>query len=254
MKIGLQSNVFTSDIHQNRFAEMLATIKQTGYDGFEIGVQRVDLTNATGFRQMVADAGLETAAIHTHFLLDEPGWTAGALDYVRRSAEFTATVGAPYMPMSGRRMEKTDAQLDLMAKLLNQFGAIASEHGLRFCYHHHDWELVDDWRELRFLMSNTDPAHVGILSDIGWIVKAGQRISDVIDVYGDRIVYFHVKDAPANGWFTELGKGIVPLDAFVAKLPAVNPAWLMVERDEPLEGAEQSARECRTYLQATFGI
>lgn len=254
MKIGLQTNVFTSEMHQQKFAEMLATIKHTGYDGFEIGVQRVDLSDAAQFRAQVADAGLETAGIHTHFRLDQPDWIDGAEAYVQRSAEFAAAVNAPYLPMSGRRMIKTDEQLALMADLLNNFGRIAATNGLRFCYHHHDWELADDWRELRFLMANTDPDYVGILSDIGWIIKAGQTISDVLDAYGNRIVTFHVKDAPADGWFTELGKGIVPLDEFFDKLPTVNPDWLIVERDEPLEHAEQSATACRDHLRTTFGV
>lgn len=254
MKVGLQTNVFTADMHQQHFAQMLATIKAAGYDGFEIGIQRVDLAKTAVFAQMVADAGLETAAIHTHFRLNQPEWLATADDYIKQAIDFTAAVGAPYMPMSGSRMEKTDEQMVTMAKLLNKFGRLANAAGLRFCYHHHEWEFAEDWRELRFLMDNTDTAHVSILADIGWIVKAGEQVAEVMETYASRIAYFHVKDAPADGWFTELGKGIVPLDTFVGKLGLVNPQWLVVERDEPLEQAEQSSRASRDYLRQTFGI
>lgn len=254
MKVGLQTNVFTGEMHTDQFPKMLQTIKETGYDGFEIGVQRVDLSDAAGFARMVQDAGLEVASIHTHLRLDDADWLVDPAGYLERSAEFAAAVGATYLPMSGRRMDKTDEQLDLMVDLLNRFGPIAQAAGLRFCYHHHDWEFADNGREIDFLMEKTDADTVKILSDIGWIIKAGRTISDVIDTYGDRIEYFHVKDTPADGWFTELGKGIVPIDEFVGKLDQVNPEWLMVERDEPLEQAAESARECRNYLKDNFGI
>ena len=258
MKVGLQTNVFTADMHQHHFAKMLAMIKATGYDGLEIGIQRVGLDGSSAttavFAQMVADAGLETAAIHTHFRLNQPDWVANADTYIKQAIDLTTMVGAPYMPMSGSRMDKTDAQLATMANMLNEFGRQATAAGLQFCYHHHDWELANDWHEMRFLMDNTDPANVHILCDIGWVVKAGQSISTFLNSYGPRIAYFHVKDAPADGWFTELGKGIVPLDEFVNKLDAVNPSWLVVERDAPHEHAEQSARESRDYLRNTFSI
>lgn len=233
---------------------MLATIKAAGYDGFEIGIQRVDREKTAVFSQMVAAAGLETMGIHTHLRLNQPDWLANADSYMQQAVEFTAAVGAPYMPISGPRMDKTAAQLAQMADLLNSFGRHASAAGLRFCYHHHEWELANNWHELRFLMDNTDPTHVGLLSDIGWIVKAGESITAVIEAYADRIAYFHVKDAPADGWFTELGKGIVPLDEFASKLALVNPDWLVVERDEPLAHAAQSARESRDHLRNWFSI
>ncbi|MEM7113371.1 MAG: sugar phosphate isomerase/epimerase [Chloroflexota bacterium] len=254
MKVGLQTNVFTADMHQHHFAAILATIKATGYDGLEIGIQRVDQSKVGVFAQMVADAGLETAAIHTHFRLNQPEWVATADTYIKQAIDLTATVGATYMPMSGSRMDKTDAQLATMADMLNDFGRQAAAAGLKFCYHHHEWEFANDWHEMNFLMNNTNPAHVSILCDIGWVIKAGQSISHFIDTYGSRIAYFHVKDVPADGWFTELGKGIVPLDEFVHKLDATTPSWLVVERDAPLEHAEQSSRESRTYLQEKFNI
>ncbi len=254
MKIGLQTNLFTDEMHQHHFPELLTTIKVTGYDGFEIGVQRVDVTKSAEITQQIKAVGLEVAGVHTGLQLDNRDWLAGADAYVQRSAEFAAAVGATFVGMSGRRIDKTEAQLVEMVEMLNRFGSVVRSLGMDFCYHHHDWEFADDWHELRFLIENTDPAHVGILSDIGWIVKANQNISAVLDRYGDRISHFHVKDVPPEGWFTELGRGIVPLDEFVGKLAQVKPGWLIVERDEALENSAESAQESRDYLRSNFGI
>ena len=93
------------------------------------------------------------------------------------------------------RLEKTDEELALQAKayglLLKEIDAL----GMEACYHTHDAELVNNWREVRQL-AGACPGMKFCL-DAHWVYAGSDfredALSDFIKAYGKDIVHIHAR-------------------------------------------------------------
>lgn len=249
MKIGIQTNVWLDERHQNGLPRLIAEVAEAGYDGFEIGLQRVNMADPLSLGRLAAAHGVVPMAIHTHGMPHDPDWVAGAMAYAETAVSVLNQLGVGYMPMSGKpKPGKTEADLQQTAVILEKIGRLCHQSGIRFLYHNHAWEIENDCRELRHLCDHTDPAHVSLLLDIGWVQRAGASVADVVAEFLPRAGYFHVKDTTGDAQWTELGKGMMDFSAFLAQIAGSQVEWLVVERDQALPHALASARESREYL------
>ena len=77
---------------------------------------------------------------------------------LRKPSDFARAVHASSVIISGRPKEgKSDADLLAEVNSLHWIADICQAQDMPLFYHSHNWELVDDLRELRYLMANTDP-------------------------------------------------------------------------------------------------
>jgi sugar phosphate isomerase/epimerase len=65
MKVAIQTNVWSPERHQN-LDDMFNEIAGAGYDGFESGAHRIDLTQPDQFRALAAKHKLQIAGLHIH--------------------------------------------------------------------------------------------------------------------------------------------------------------------------------------------
>jgi predicted dehydrogenase/sugar phosphate isomerase/epimerase len=252
MPLSIQTNAWSAERHENLNA-LLAEIADAGYDGFEIGAHRLDLTQPERFRELAAAHGLIIAGLHTHGAIFDPAAMEAAYPVIADVARFARAVGAAHVLLSGRPREgKTLTDLQREAEALNRAARLCAEQGVPFLYHTHNWELADDLRELRYLLAHTDPALVSLALDVGWVQRAGLSPVAVTREFRPRIGYFHVKDTRGGRW-TEVGAGEVDFRAWLAELGDARDLWLTVERDEVLPNPAESARLSRDYLQ-TLGL
>ena len=253
LKIAIQTNVWSDEIHRTNFTGMLAEIAAAGYQGIEIGAHRLDLERPALFKTQLEAHGLEPAGLHTHGALFDAAELGGTVSRVERAAAFAAAVGAPFVLISGKPLPgKTPAQQAQETAALQQCGRLCQAHGRRLCYHNHYWEVEHDYRELRFLLENTDPALVGLALDVGWVQRAGGRPAEAVRRFNQRIDYLHLKDFRvkdfASDTWTELGDGYVDFPGVFAAIEGRSLPWAAVERDEVLPHAAQSSRSSRDYL------
>ncbi|MCJ7701169.1 MAG: sugar phosphate isomerase/epimerase [Anaerolineales bacterium] len=250
MDIGIQSNVWSGEVHKNEMARMIAEIAETGYAGIEIGAHRFEnLDHPEFFLDMVKNEGLHVSGIHTlgKFYFD------GNLDYPTRAADYTQSVDSKFMLVSGKAGEgKTRDDYQLMAEVLNQTGEICQGRGLTYCYHNHWWEIQNGQEELRAICNLTDPKLVSLCLDIGWVERAGASVIEVTVEFLDRIQYFHLKDTKDEK-FVDLGEGTVDFPGWLEKIRAKGDFYLTHERDEILPNAHESASRSRQYLR-TIGL
>jgi predicted dehydrogenase/sugar phosphate isomerase/epimerase len=252
MPISIQTNAWSAERHENLSA-LLAEIADAGYDGFEIGAHRLDLSQPGRFRELAEAHGLTIAGLHTHGAIFDPAAMEAAYPVIAEVARFAKTVSAAHVLLSGRPKEgKTLDDLQHEAEALNRVARLCAAEGVPFLYHTHNWELADDLRELRYLLAHTDPALVALALDAGWVQRAGLSPVAVTREFRERIGYFHVKDTRGDRW-TEVGAGEVDFRAWLAELGAAQDLWLTVERDEVLPNAAESARLSRDHLQ-TLGL
>ena len=165
-----------------------------------------------------------------------------------------------------------DAAWRALADVLHRIADEAGELGHPTVFHPHAATYVETVDEIDRLLGSTDPARIGVCLDTGHHLVAGGDPVEALRSLGDRVRHIHVKDvdgdllaglragtyqgledAVTHGLFTELGAGILDLDAVLGALAARDyDGWLMVEQDRSLGPASESAAIGRRVLAASL--
>jgi inosose dehydratase len=132
---------------------------------------------------------------------------------------------------------------------------------------------VETRAELETLFSLTDPKALGLCVDAGHLVYGGADPVEVVETYGPRVWYVHIKDvnpgilarSTQNGLgflgalrsyiFCGLGQGCVELRRFMDALRNVRfSGWMVIEQDTSPDPPLVTAQKNRRYLNETFGL
>jgi sugar phosphate isomerase/epimerase len=126
------------------------------------------------------------------------------------------------------------------ADLFNKFGKQVSEAGMTFGYHNHDAEFkkFDGQTAFDYLFANTDPKHVKIELDVGWVAVAQQDPVALLDKYKGRVIALHVKDVSKPGadgkqHSVAVGEGIVDWKAVIGTARKHGTKAYFYEQEEP---------------------
>lgn len=124
------------------------------------------------------------------------------------------------------------------ADRLNEVGALAKKHGLKFLWHNHDNEFIEMEKGLPFdyLMENTDPELVNCEMDIYWVKKGGGDPLATLKKYEGRIPILHVKDMTTDGDFICPGRGIIDFSVIFKEAKKQGIEHYIVERDNEPDG------------------
>jgi sugar phosphate isomerase/epimerase len=135
------------------------------------------------------------------------------------------------------------------AELFNTCAEKATEYGLLFGHHNHDFEFheMEGKRPYDILLNNTDKNHVKFELDHYWINKAGVNPFDYIEKYPNRFPIWHIKDMDdtADQFFTEVGSGVIDWKKTFQYGKKAGLQYFYVEQDEfrtlePLASVKQS--------------
>src|SRR5205823_1737762 len=118
------------------------------------------------------------------------------------------------------------------------------------------------------LLEETDAELVGWCLDCGHLTYGGGDTLRMLDRYGDRVTYVHIKDVDGNalkrsrieGWsFPQALRNFIfaPLGEGIAEVPRVIQAlknhgyegWLVIEQDTTPDDPTQTAARNRAYLE-----
>jgi inosose dehydratase len=166
-----------------------------------------------------------------------------------------------------------DASWEHLVTGLHELARRCRELGMRIVFHNHVGTYIETESELNRLLEETDPTLVGLCYDVGHMLYAGGDVMRVVERYGERIHYVHLKDVDLRvlercrrerlgfrealrlGIFTEFGTGGVDFKRFFAALDALDyTGWLIVEQDTTKKTPFESAKINRAYLRDTFGL
>jgi sugar phosphate isomerase/epimerase len=232
----------------------LTRVAEIGYEGMEgaAGVARRAGISVEEAKAKLDELGLAAVAQGGSFQKGDDEKLKEAIAGAKASgARYVVTYWAP--------CESRD-QVLAHAEVLNGFGALCREEGLRFCYHNHNQEFAafDGEYGLDILMANTDPDDVLLELDVAWVTYGGADPSTMIHKYADRCPILHIKDlavVPEGGdtgndsrsetQFTEVGTGVVDIAGSVAAARDCGVEWLVVEQDrmrdlEPMDSIHVS--------------
>lgn len=221
------------------------------------------------FRKAVAEAGLECVSCH-HDLRD-------LIEHGDERLSFARDVGVRYVvassPAPSRPIDPSKdwatAIAEAMtlddwrsnAEAMDRIGRKAREKGLRFGYHNHSAEFLAYDRRLPMdeIVRLTDPAHVALELDIGWVAGAGYDPVETIRRYAPRIQLFHIKDLRsaervpgrivADHQTVPVGSGTIDWPAVFAAARATPLRHWFVELEPPfLRPVQEGLRQSLSYL------
>lgn len=182
---------------------------------------------------------------------------------------FSGALAWPYLyPWPQRPAGLVEAAFDELAKRWHPLLDHAGENGIDLCYEIHPGEDLHDGVTFEMFLERVggherakmlyDPSHY-VLQCLDYL--------DNIDIYGERIGMFHVKDAEFNptgrqgvyggfqpwvdraGRFRSLGDGQVDFGAVFSKLTAIGfDGWAVVEWECCLKHPEDGAREGAAFV------
>lgn len=121
---------------------------------------------------------------------------------------------------------KSDTELTLQAKNLNQLGAALRKKGMTLAYHTHDVELKAGAREFHHMLLQTNPQNVSFCFDVHWVYRGSQNsqlaVFDVLKLYGKRVVELHIRQSINGVWSETLGAGDIDYLRFAQELKRLN--------------------------------
>ena len=272
------------------FEQVLDEIRETGYQGSELGdwgfmpSVPADLKNELDMRQLSI-----VGAFVPVFLKDRSKHAAGAEAAVK-TAKLMADAGYPEafivladdngsVPERTQNAGRVTPEMGLTAEEWTVFaeganlvaGEVKARTGLRTVFHHHCAGYVETPAEIDQLMALTDPALVGLVLDMGHYKFGGGDPLSALVKHQSRIWHIHFKDCHAEiaaqsrleGWdyfksvgrgvFCELGKGSVNFPAIVTELNKHNyDGWIVVEQDvlPGMGNPKVCAKRNRDYIQS----
>jgi inosose dehydratase len=159
---------------------------------------------------------------------------------------------------------------DRIADVVNELAEAADAAGARLAFHPHAGTYVETPAEVEQLLDRTDPGGVGLCLDTGhWRVGGGDPAAG-LRRHAARLHHVHLKDVAAEplaelsggrlgGFlgalrarvFTELGTGLLDLDAVLAVLADRDyDGWLMLEQDTTWRPPSESVAIGRSALEA----
>lgn len=272
------------------YARVLDEMRETGYDGTELGDWGFMPTDPHLLRQELAARNLKLLASWVSvYLHDAARHSESEADAVR-TARLLAEVGGPdnlivlgndpygdptRTRFAGRiRPEHgmTGAQWGIFTEGAMRIArAVRRETGLRTVFHHHIGTWVETPEETARFLSMTDPALLGLVFDTGHYRFGGGDPLVGLQQHADRIWHVHFKDhdpviaerSRREGWsgvqsvehgvFCELGRGDIDFPAILARLNAMHyQGWIVVEQDvlPGMGSPKESAQRNRAYLRS----
>ncbi len=251
------------------FEQVLDEIRETGYEGSELGDWGFMPSVPEGLKCELDLRNLSmVGAFVPVFLKDRSKHAAGA-ELAVKTAKLMADAGytdafivladdngsVPERTLNAGRvipkMGLTDEEWKVFAAGANLVAAeVLAKTGLRTVFHHHCAGYVETVAEVDQLMALTDPSLVGLVLDMGHFQFGGGDPLTALKKHSNRIWHIHFKDchpeiaaksktegwdyfqSVGNGVFCELGKGAVNFTAIVEELKSQNySGWITVEQD-----------------------
>jgi len=240
-RIGVQLYTVRDEMKKN-FAGTLARVAQIGYK--EVEFAGYFDHSAKSVRATLRQNGLTSPAAHIGFPVLGKEWD--------KIIEDALVVGHRYLicPWIDEKL-RTPEGFKQVAELFNKAGERAKAAGLQFGYHNHDFEFKRIQGQLiyDYLLEHTDPKLVAMELDIFWIRTGGQDPLTYFRRYPGRFPCLHIKDMDAAGKMVEVGKGVIPWRAILARRDVAGTKHIFVEHDQPANPFE-SIRDSYRYLRA----
>ncbi len=272
------------------FEQVLDEIKETGYEGTELGDWGFMPVIPGELRKELDSRSLSMVGAFVPVFLKDRSKHAKGAEMAVRTAGLMAEAGFPdsfivLADENGRvaartqnagRISEVQGLSDEEWKIFGEGANLVAKEvrektGLRTVFHHHCAGYAETPAEVEKFLQNTDPSLIGLVLDMGHYRFGGGNPLEVLKKHGNRIWHIHFKDchpevaikaanekwdyfqSVAGGVFCELGKGEVDFKAIVKELQEQNySGWIVVEQDvlPGMGNPRECARRNREYIKS----
>ncbi|MGW8380219.1 sugar phosphate isomerase/epimerase [Streptomyces sp. ODS28] len=277
---------FPDDPRQVPWRRFLDEVAQSGYEWIELGPYGYLPTDPAALREETGSRGLKVSAGTVFTSLHHgPGVWDATWEHVSQVAGLTRAMGAGHLVVipSFWRDDKTAEELEPRELTAEQWGHLTSgmdrlgrrvrdDFGLDIVVHPHADTHIDTEEHVARFLDGTDSDAVGLCLDTGHYAYCGGDSVKLIETYGERIGYLHLKQVDPE-ILEEVVRDGIPFGPAVKKgvmcepplgVPAMEPVlraaqglgvdlFAIVEQDmypcapdTPLPIAERTRRFLRT--------
>jgi sugar phosphate isomerase/epimerase len=222
--------------------DLRGTLKQVA----ELGYNQVELfgySDGTYFGKPAAEVfallkefGLSLISAHYSTGITNKDAIGTVTNGWESAVEVAASAGQKYMAIGWLAPEeRTLDHYKALPELLTKAGETCKSAGIQLCYHHHDFEFLeeDGIIPMYHILDNTSPEHLKLEMDMYWVTKAGYNPLDLFDKYAGRVPLWHVKDMDntPEQMFTEVGNGVIDFPSIFAQKDKAGMTNFFVEQD-----------------------
>ncbi len=270
------------------YIQVLDEMRETGYDGTELGDWGFMPTDPAALQEELARRQLTMLGAFVPVALANPNDHQRGVETAVRTARLLRDVAgeSPFIvladdnatdPLRTLNAGRVTPEMGLSAEQWAIYTSCAEQvaravrdtTGLCTVFHHHCAGFVETPDEVTTFLGRTDPDLLGLCFDTGHYRFGGGDPVAGLRQHADRIWHVHFKDchpdvaarSRAEGWdylkslhhgvFCELGQGDVDFPAVLTALREMNySGWIVVEQDvlPGMGRPKESARRNRLYL------
>ena len=237
-RIGIQLYSVKDELPKD-FEGTLKKLSAMGYSSVEPygfnGEKFLDRITMKDLSVMVKDMGMTISGTHTGSKLLPEDTNAPEWDFWKKCADSIRSGGGKWAiqaSLPGPRTNMDD--LKRIVSFFNRAGEVCKQSGVKFAFHNHhkEFEKIDDYVILDYLIKNTDPKLVFFQLDLGHTVNGGGDCVRYLRDFQGRIPLWHASDFDATSRkYTEVGKGSVPYKALFDLPNASGLEQLTVEQE-----------------------
>ena len=270
MKVSLFSqSLFALDLSE----AILSTVK-IGFPAIELACKdpHFDLKTARREPEKIArqihEVGLKVSALSLFNTFTDPDCLdeeiESAVTYIRLAPLFKTRL-LKLTPGPPASREARGEHWSCFAKALERLIPVAEEVGVRLAFETHMRHLSDTLNSAKRIIEMTDTEVVGITVDFLNLAFAGEKMSEVIQVLGNRIYHTHLKngyiDSEGKLCFRALNEGLVDYKSVLSGLRSAGyTGYLSIEclgpeaANSPEETARRDLEILRGYLRPRDSI
>ncbi len=243
--------------------EGFADVKKSGLNGFEPSITSPEQIGR--YAGLLKKHGLEMRSIYVNSTLHEEEEARKSIENIVNIGEQAAKAGVKIIVTNpnpirwGSQESKSDEQLIIQARALNDLGKKLSDQNLVLAYHNHDAELRNAAREFHHMMVGTNPDYVTLCLDSHWIYRGSGDSSvalfDIVKLYGPRVSELHLRQSHDGVWSEAFEPGDIDYERLAQYLLEIvnNPHLVMEQAVEkgtshtigPVEAHKQSVKYAR---------
>jgi len=147
--------------------------------------------DASRIKELTESAGLEMSAVGAYATCDQ-------LEAVDRLLEGAAALGVTKMrvPPGKPGPDGYAASFERARAQYREVAALAAKHGVKAMVELHHLSLTSSASSAVRFLDGLDPAHVGVIHDIGnMLIEGYENIPWSLEILGDYLAHVHVKNA-----------------------------------------------------------
>ena len=244
--------------------EVIPMARKAGFHNIELNQEyfapalrdrTLQLVRANGLRMPSVYVG---GGMHEAKRADET--IARALDIAGVCQPFGCTAVVHNPDPKRNHAEKSDDELSVQSQSLNRMGRALLDKGFQLRVHNHTPEMVNNAREWRHTLHNTDAKYVTLCLDLDWVHQGGQDPLALLREAGSRVTEVHVRNSKNMLWLEAVEDGDVdyrPIAAYFSEsgLKPLIVVELAYRENTPVtRSLEEDLSRSRVYTEHVFGM